>query len=219
VFESMGWLSKVIESVAKECGFSTLKPLGKLDERAIKIILYGFGDDKKFRVGQFMARYEGVVPNLLRRYKETKSDYIRNEIEKYMVKEPCKVCAGTRLKKEVLTVAIDGKSIWDVSSMSVDALLAWVNRLRGFSEPEGAQLRNDPADSPKASRGLSEGVRTLRLYFVRKRANHRQTHPQGNHRSVKLPSGCRAFLPNYGAVCHRAFRRRSPAHPAGVANW
>ena len=197
VFESMGWLAKVIESVAKECGFSTLKPLGKLDERALNIILYGFGDDKKFRVGQFMARYEGVVPNLLRRYKETKSDYIRNEIEKYMVKEPCKVCAGTRLKKEVLTVAIDGKSIWDVSSMSVDALLTWIRGLQGEEDSERGRTKRDPADSEtrgidyqvqtsskldgrsqtesrtcragasadesavwKASRGLSEGVRT-----------------------------------------------------------
>lgn len=129
VFESMGWLAKVIESVARECKFSTNKPIGELDDRALKIVLYGAGDDRKFRIGQFMARYEGVVPNLLRRYKETKSDYIRNEIEKYMVKEPCKVCKGTRLKDEVLSVVIDGKSIWDASTMSVDDLLAWVERL------------------------------------------------------------------------------------------
>jgi len=129
VFESMGWLAKVIESVARECKFSILKPLGELDERALKIVLYGLGDDKKFRVGQFMARYEGVVPNLLRRHKETHSDYIRNEIEKYMVKEHCKVCNGVRLKKEALSVTIDGKSIWDVCTLSADNLLDWVNSL------------------------------------------------------------------------------------------
>ncbi len=153
VFESMGWLSKVIESVAKECGFSTTKPIGQLDERALDIILYGFGDDRKFRVGQFMARYEGVVPNLLRRYKETKSDYIRNEIERYMVKEPCKVCAGTRLKKEVLTVVIDDKSIWDVSSMSVDALLDWIRRLQGEEDSEFERAKRDPADSKTRDEG------------------------------------------------------------------
>ena len=135
VFESMGWLSKVIESVAKECGFSTMKPIGELDERSLKIILYGFGDDKKFRVGQFMARYEGVVPNLIRRHKETASDYIRNEIEKYMVKEPCKVCNGTRLKNEALSVAVDGKSIWDVCTLSVDNLIIWIDSLETHAKP------------------------------------------------------------------------------------
>jgi excinuclease ABC subunit A len=129
VFESMGWLSKVIESVAKESGFSTIKPIGELDEKSLKLVLYGFGDEKKFKVGQFMARYEGVVPNLIRRHKETASDYIRNEIEKYMVKESCKVCNGTRLKKEALSVVIDDMNIWNVCSLSVDNLLSWVNDL------------------------------------------------------------------------------------------
>jgi len=135
VFESMGWLSKVIESVARECKFSTITPIGELDERALKIILYGLGDDKKFRVGQFMARYEGVVPNLIRRHKETRSDYVRNEIEKYMVKEPCKVCNGTRLKKEALSVVIAGKNIWDVCTLSVDGLLSWISSLASDLEP------------------------------------------------------------------------------------
>lgn len=138
VFESMGWLSKVIESVAKECGFSTMKSIGELDERSLKIILYGLGDDKKFRVGQFMARYEGVVPNLIRRHRETASDYIRNEIEKYMVKEPCKVCAATRLKKETLSVVIDGKNIWDVCILSVDNLLTWIGSLETHTAPLSA---------------------------------------------------------------------------------
>lgn len=145
VFESMGWLSKVIESVARECGFSTLKPIGELDERAINIILYGFGDDRKFRVGQYMARYEGVVPNLIRRHKETRSDFIRKEIEKYMVKEPCRVCKGTRLKKEALTVVVDGKNIWDACSMSVGALLDWIGRLQGLPRTESKESDSDSA--------------------------------------------------------------------------
>lgn len=129
VFESMGWLSKVVESVAREYKFSTIAPIGELSSEAIHIILYGPPEERKFRVGQYMARYEGVVPNLIRRHKETQSDYIRNEIEKYMVKEPCKVCAGTRLKKEALSVAIKGQNIWESCSMSVDSLLAWINSL------------------------------------------------------------------------------------------
>ncbi len=134
VFESMGWLSKVIEAVARECRFSIVKPIGELDDRAIEIILRGCGDGKKFRVGKFMARYEGVVPNLIRRHKETQSDFIRNEVEKYMVKDSCKICNGTRLKKEALSVEIDGKSIWGVCTMSVTDLLNWIGALSGASE-------------------------------------------------------------------------------------
>lgn len=158
VFESMGWLAKVIESVARECKFSTLKPIGELDGRALKIVLYGFGDEKKFRVGQFMARYEGVVPNLIRRHKETQSDYVRNEVEKYMVKEPCKVCSGTRLKKEALSVVIDGESIWDVCTMSVDDLLRWVVRLGNVLEPSCTRFPNDFA-ARRGGRGPGEGTR------------------------------------------------------------
>ncbi len=163
VFESMGWLSKVIESVARECRFSTLKPLGELDDRALKIVLYGAGDDRKFRVGQFMARYEGVVPNLIRRHKETKSDFIRNEIEKYMVKEPCKVCKGTRLKDEVLSVVIDGKNIWDASTMSVDDLLAWVWRLQGDVPALEPSVRAPSLGPRPAYGGSAESFRSRAL--------------------------------------------------------
>jgi excinuclease ABC subunit A len=129
VFESMGWLAKVIESVAREYKFSTLKPLGELDARALTIILYGSGEAKKYKVGQYMARYEGVIPNLLRRHKETKSDYVRTEIEKYMVKEHCKVCNGVRLKNEALSVTVDGKNIWEVCTLSIDNLAKWIELL------------------------------------------------------------------------------------------
>jgi len=133
IFESMGWLAKVIESVAREHNFSTSVPIKDLSERALKVILYGCGDERKFRVGHFMARYEGVIPNLIRRHKETKSDYIRHEIEKYMVKERCKICNGTRLKKETLNVTVGGKSIWEVCTTSVDDLVIWINSISDTS--------------------------------------------------------------------------------------
>ncbi len=69
------------------------------------------------------------MTNLERRYRETESEYIKTEIEKYMVSRPCPACGGRRLRPEVLAVTIDGRSIHDVSTMSVTDALAWVDRL------------------------------------------------------------------------------------------
>ena len=144
IFETMGWMSKVLESVAKDYGFSLTIPIKKLSKRDVEVILYGCGDEKRFRVGQYFARYEGVVPNLIRRHKETKSDYVRSEIEKYMVKEPCKLCVGTRLKKELLSVVIDDKNIWEVSSMSIDLALDWVGKIFASKLSQNEQLIAKP---------------------------------------------------------------------------
>ena len=61
----------------------------------------------------YNANFEGVIPNLIRRHKETNSEFIRAEIEKFMVRDPCPLCKGSRLKKEVLSVVIDKKNIWN----------------------------------------------------------------------------------------------------------
>lgn len=131
--ENSGWVYKVIEAVAKEYNFSLTKPIKDLDKKIIDIILYGVEEEKRFKVGHYMAKYEGIVPNLLRRHKETKSDYVRGEIEKYMVKEPCKFCGGTRLKKEALSVTVAGRNIWEVCNFSVETLLLWVGNLEDGS--------------------------------------------------------------------------------------
>ncbi|MBU1970559.1 excinuclease ABC subunit UvrA, partial [Patescibacteria group bacterium] len=158
IFESMGWLAKVIEVVAKESGFSTRVPLGELSEQALKTVLYGCEQERRFKVGHYLARYEGVIPNLIRRHQETKSDYVRQEIEKYMVKESCKACRGTRLKNEALSVVIAEKNIWAVCTMSVDKLLVWVNEL----DSENSVL--SPSERLIAQPILKE--LTLRLRFL-----------------------------------------------------
>ena len=85
----------------------------------------------------YNASFEGVVPNLKRRYKETNSDYIRNEIEKFMTRDICPVCKGSRLKKEVLSVVIDNKNIWEATEISIDAFQLWCDFLTDvFTEKE-----------------------------------------------------------------------------------
>lgn len=140
LFEHYSWTSKTIESVSKEYGFSLDTPIAELAPEARAILLYGIPDDKKVKVSYrnregethtYNAHFEGVIPNLLRRHKETNSDYIRAEIEKYMVREPCPVCKGARLKKEVMSVVVDEKNIWEVTELSIDALGQWVRSLDG----------------------------------------------------------------------------------------
>ncbi|RLC34805.1 MAG: excinuclease ABC subunit UvrA [Candidatus Nealsonbacteria bacterium] len=102
-----GYFLWQLQDLAKKYDFDLDVPMKDLPKKIIKLILYGDG------------RFEGVIPNLVRRYHETDSDYTRQEIEQYMVEKKCEVCQGKRLKHEVLAVTVDGKSIDDVVSMSI----------------------------------------------------------------------------------------------------
>ncbi len=90
-------------------------------------ILYGSGDEKIYfryenefgQVRESDIEFEGVFRNVERRYKETSSDYIREQMEKYMAQQPCPTCKGYRLKKETLAVLIDGKHIGEMTDLSI----------------------------------------------------------------------------------------------------
>ena len=107
-------------------------PVRELTRDQLDKILYGTGDDvirvryeNQFgRMREYETTFEGVIPNQLRRYKETDSDYIRQEIEQFMTSRPCPVCKGQRLKPEALAVTIADKNIVQVTAMSVTEALA-----------------------------------------------------------------------------------------------
>ena len=85
----------------------------------------------------YNATFEGVITNLERRYRETDSEYIKTELEKYMVSRPCPTCGGKRLRPEILAVTIGERNIWDVSTMSITAGLRWATGLaKGLTERE-----------------------------------------------------------------------------------
>jgi excinuclease ABC subunit A len=139
LFEHITWTSRVVRSVADYYKFSLDTPIGELSKEARQILFYGAGD-KKFKVSYisrdglkrtFNAGFEGIIPNLTRRYKETDSDYVKWEIEKYMIKEKCPLCLGARLKKESLSVSIDGKNINEVCNLSVVDAQKWFDSLPG----------------------------------------------------------------------------------------
>jgi excinuclease ABC subunit A len=91
----------------------------------------------------YQTTFEGVIPNLERRYNQTESDGMREVIEQYMMKVPCATCHGKRLKPEALAVTIDDMNIFDVTLLSVGELVAWVARLRGSNGLEARLNRRD----------------------------------------------------------------------------
>lgn len=131
------WYTTILEALAERHGFSTRVPIRQLEPAQVEMILYGIGDEKvkiTYTSGSghrntYNASYEGVIPNLKRRYGETTSDYIRQEIERYMTPLPCPACRGQRLKPESLAVRIDGRSIVEITRLSVKEAFLWVDSL------------------------------------------------------------------------------------------
>jgi excinuclease ABC subunit A len=108
-------LMEKLSLLAKEYRFDLDSPFRELPDRAKNVMFYG---TESLPAGTH-EEFEGVMPRLMRRYKETDSDWIRTEIERYMTVQPCPVCKGARLKKESLAVKIQGRNINDVVKMSV----------------------------------------------------------------------------------------------------
>jgi len=124
---SDAWYMKRLQAVADRHGFSLKVPVKELSDEAIQKILYGTGEEKyTVSLGEgrsYEANYEGVIPNLERRHKETDSDFMRRDIERFMRERECTACKGARLKPVVLAVTIHGLSIMDICNLGVDAAL------------------------------------------------------------------------------------------------
>ncbi|MGN0791158.1 MAG: excinuclease ABC subunit UvrA [Christensenellales bacterium] len=116
------------KALTKVLDFSLDTPIKDLPKWKLDAILYGVDEripmdynSRSFK-GQFMTRYEGIVNNLMRRYRETTSEGTKLEIERYMVSVPCSTCGGKRLKKEALAVTVGGLNIAELSDMSVNKI-------------------------------------------------------------------------------------------------
>ncbi len=136
--ESETWFSRLIESVGEQHEFGMNTRLGQLSEKSKQVLLYGAGTEEfkvegRNREGKwthFFSPFEGLVVNLERRYKETESEYVKKEIEKYMMTEICPVCEGARLKKEALSITIDELNISQVTAFSIRKALDWFQTLQ-----------------------------------------------------------------------------------------
>jgi excinuclease ABC subunit A len=136
--DKQGYYWQLLRATAEHFHIPTNIPIKKLSDAQMHILLYGSGQEDVVvhyvnREGdkrQYKTKYEGVIPNLWRRYNESTSDYVRDKLEEFMVDMPCETCGGTRLNPVARAVDIEGQTISQVTRTAVLHLLPWVNQLR-----------------------------------------------------------------------------------------
>ncbi len=146
--EGAAWYEALLDALAERYKFSLDVPVRDLPADVVSRVLYGSNEEmvtvryksRNGRMRSYDVAYEGVIPNLKRRYDTTSSDYIKEEIERYMSARPCPTCKGARLKPETLSVLVGGRSIIDVTRTPTRDLQAWF-----------ARLAADPAEDPTAT--------------------------------------------------------------------
>ncbi len=137
LFEKQTWYTRLVFQVCEENGIDIKKPLKDLGEDKINILLYGTGDqvyevegiNRWGKQTVIWENFPGIIAELERRFRETDSEFVKAEIERFMKEEKCPECQGTRLKKESLSVTIDGSSIAEVSSLSIENIYKWIEKL------------------------------------------------------------------------------------------
>ena len=141
------WSTKKLEKVAESHEFSLRTPIGELSDEAKNIILYGTANEK-YRINisasarTYDTTYEGAIPNLERRWKETESEFMRKDIERFMRERECATCQGARLKPVVRAITVHNLSIVDMSNLSVDDALDVFDQIKWTDQEKfiGAQI-------------------------------------------------------------------------------
>jgi excinuclease ABC subunit A len=155
--DKRGYRWQMIEAVCDHFDIPTDRPWRELNGAQQRIVLYGSGDERiqvsyvnrEGHQRRYRTHYEGVIPNLERRYRETDSDYVRGKIERYMTHRPCPACEGTRLRPVALAVTVTDRAINELASWPVSRLLDWIDDLtdgkfRETSEP--VDVMETPSD-------------------------------------------------------------------------
>jgi excinuclease ABC subunit A len=141
--ETQNYYHSLLEAVAQQYRIPLGVPVSELNQQQMDLILFGAeqGDTVTIRYvnhegheRRYETHFEGVIPNLQRRYRETTSDYIRSELERYMTSRPCPMCRGKRLRPEALSVTILDRNIDEVSRFSVTQALLWLETLAGVRQ-------------------------------------------------------------------------------------
>ncbi len=127
---------QTLESLSRHFGFSLDVPFHDLDSKAQHTLLYGSGNeavqmiyDDGLRSYKTAKPFEGIIPNLTRRFVETDSNWVRDELDQFRAIQPCDACHGKRLKSEALAVKIDSKDISDISALSIGDAVGWFSEL------------------------------------------------------------------------------------------
>jgi excinuclease ABC subunit A len=168
--EKKGWTANLLRRVARKCQIDFDLPWEKLPRNDREIILYGLGREKvavrwkgDSGSGSFRMRFEGIIPTLLRRLKETQSDWARKHYARYLSDKTCSSCGGTRLRPEARSVRVADKSITEVSALTIDDayLFATTARLEGTDAMIGAELLKEITDRLRFLRDVGLGYLSL----------------------------------------------------------
>lgn len=146
--EQGGYYWQIIESVARKYHIDLDTPVKELSQDKVDIILYGTGSQEiqmnlvgRDRQTTISTAFEGIIPNLMRRYRETQSEYQRNKISEFMTDKPCQTCSGKRLRVEALAVTVDGHNIVEITDWPINRTLEWAKNLAGDDSPLTARQK------------------------------------------------------------------------------
>ena len=144
---SSQYYSQTLDSLARHFRFSTTQPFGEMAERARQAILFGSGDEPVklkyndgFKSYDVTKPFEGVIPNLERRFREADSAWLRDELSRFQSAQPCEACRGYRLKPEALAVKIAGKHIGEVADLSIRHAAEWFRGLDAALTPQRREI-------------------------------------------------------------------------------
>ena len=136
------WYSRLLASIAKKHGFKTTTPVKDLTVEQLNVVLYGDAsgvtvnfEGRDGHAHNWDTKFEGVISNMERRYKETESDHMRQEFERYMTSVPCPTCKGARLKPESRAVTVGGKNITETTAQSILEGQQWFDHLAAPDTP------------------------------------------------------------------------------------
>lgn len=133
------WTTRILNEVSRVHGFNLTTPIGNYPKEIFDLIFYGKGTKNYYEIeytnrfgitNKHLTKYEGVIPELKRKYKESTSNFYKSEIEKYMSESVCPVCEGKRLKPYSLSVRISGKNIVEVTEMTIKDCINFLNNMK-----------------------------------------------------------------------------------------
>jgi len=196
------WYSSILHSLSQHYGFSLSTPVKNLTQEQVQLILYGNGGetllitykDHLGRARQYYTNFEGVLPHLKRRYRETDSDSVRIDIERYMSSHPCPTCQGKRLKAESLAVTIDNKNIIDIAALSVTEALHWVKRLPDRISSRELSIANQIIKEIHARLGFLRDIGLDYLTLARSSSTLSGGEAQRIHLATQIGSGLTGVL-------------------------
>ena len=161
---SNSWYLSLLESVASGHGFSAKIPVKELTEDQVNLVLYGNKSrtvtirhkTQRGKIYSWDTTFEGVIPNLQRRYKDTESDHTRQEIERYMAARACEACGGNRLRPEALAVTVCGLGIMEVTAKNIGEAVEWVREIDPDAPGEHSGETLSPRDKTIGNQILKE---------------------------------------------------------------